>query len=402
MTLSQHQTHPETEAMSRLRRRWGVVALIYGVVWWLTYQFLQSTLHATFADRWRFFSAALALLLLGVLWRGLRHNRRTEGGHLWPTLGYGNWLSLIRGILLCLLAGFLFLPRPTIALTWLPALLYTADRVTDLFDGYLARRTQRVSKLGTMLDIELDGLGLLIAVLLGVQYGLLPVWYLLLAVSRQLFVMGLWLRRRAGLPNRDLPPSDNRRVIAGFQTGFLSVMFWPLLTPAVTNLAAVLFAIPLIYSFGRDWLVVSYVLDPDSSAYQTGRFLIKRFFEEYLPVVARAVSVVVMITLLLPFRRAIIPWAGALPNGAMFLAGWWQSALLLLLIAATVATLLGIMGRLTALCLLGCTLVLIDAQGLIEPGAALLLISTVIIAHLGSGKWSLWQPEEMWLHTQYG
>ncbi|MCB0065369.1 MAG: CDP-alcohol phosphatidyltransferase family protein [Caldilineaceae bacterium] len=402
MTLSHQQPHLETEAMNRLRRRWGAVALLYSLVWWLTYQLLQSTMHATFADRWRLFSAALALLLLGFLWRGLRYNRRTEASHLWPTLGYGNWLSLLRGIVLCLLAGFFLLPRPTVALTWLPALLYTADRVTDLFDGYLARRTGRVSKLGAMLDIELDGLGLLIAVVLGVQYGLLPVWYLLLAVSRQLFVMGLWLRRRAGLPNRDLPPSDNRRVIAGFQTGFLCVVFWPLLTPAVTQWAAVLFAIPLIYSFGRDWLVVSYVIDPESALYRKTRSVIKLCFERYLPVLARGMCVGLMVWFLWPFGDAATPWSATVHRWQLPYVSLWSGLLWGIFAVATVATLLGIAGRLAALCLLGFVLLLIGGQGIITPGSGLLLSSTITVAHLGAGNWSLWQPEEIWLHTQYG
>lgn len=393
MTISHQSTHIEAEAMSSLRRRWGLVVLLYGTVWWITYQVIQSSWHATFANRWRFLSAALALLLLGLLWRWLRHNRRTAASRLWPTLGYGNWLSLARGILLCLLAGFLFLPRPTIALTWLPALLYTADRITDLFDGYLARRTQRESRLGAILDIELDGLGLLIAVVLGVQYGLLPYWYLFLAVSRQLFVAGLWLRQRRGLPNRELPPSDNRRIIAGFQTGFLSVMFWPLLTPAVTHLAAWLFAVPLIYSFGRDWLVVSHVIDPDGGSYLWWRRTMKRGFEQILPLIARLGGCAAMLLLV-----------GAVVQGRLQLFAMPTADLLLLgaALSATVGLLVGCMARLAALCLLAFALWLSDVQDTLTVTTAALMICTIIVAHLGSGAWSRWQPEERWLHTQLG
>ncbi len=402
MTLSTHPTHNESAALGSLRRRWGIVALLYMAIWWFSYQLLQVTWQVSFASRWRYFSAIMVFVLLAILWRGLPHNRRSETSRLWPTLGHANRLSLLRGILLFLLAGFIFLPRPTIALTWLPALLYTADRITDLFDGYLARITHRESKLGAILDIELDGLGLLVAVILGVQYGLLPGWYLLLAVSRQLFVAGLTIRQRAGLPNRELPPSDNRRVIAGFQTGFLSVMLWPIMTPAITYLAAYLFAVPLIYSFGRDWLVVSYAIDPASSAYARVRSTIKRCFEAWLPVVARLGVLACTLLLLWPFLQDDAAW------GAF--AGAWgippidsiRYGLLTIAAVATVAVVTGTAARMAALFLMALAIFSAGASELTWPENSWLFVSSVIIAHLGSGRWSCWQPEERWLHTQYG
>ena len=42
-------------------------------------------------------------------------------------------------------------------------------------------------------------------------------------VERRLLA-GLWLRKRRGAPIYDLPPSVNRRVIAGLQMGFLAVI----------------------------------------------------------------------------------------------------------------------------------------------------------------------------------
>ncbi len=402
MTLSTHSTHNETAALGSLRRRWGIVALLYGAVWWLTYQLLQVAWQVSFASRWRYFSAMMAFVLLAILWRGLPHNRRSETSRLWPTLGHANRLSLVRGILLFLLAGFIFLPRPTIALTWLPALLYTADRITDLFDGYLARITHRESKLGAILDIELDGLGLLVAVILGVQYGLLPGWYLLLAVSRQLFVAGLTVRQRAGLPNRELPPSDNRRVIAGFQTGFLSVMLWPIMTPAVTHLAAYLFALPLIYSFGRDWLVVSYAIDPASTTYVRVRTAIKQCFEVWIPVVARLSTVVCTLLLLWPLLYDDAAWhtfvgAWTIPSSELLRYGLSTIAAI-----TAMAVITGTAARIAALLLMWLAVLSIGAFALIWQENGWLFVCSVIIAHLGSGRWSCWQPEERWLHTQYG
>jgi len=402
MTISTPPTQHDLAALGSLRRRWGIVALLYTVIWWLSYQLLQVTWQVGFAARWRYFSAMMGFILLAILWRGLPHNRRSETSRLWPTLGHANRLSLLRGILLFLLAGFIFLPRPTIALTWLPALLYTADRITDLFDGYLARITRRESKLGAILDIELDGLGLLVAVILGVQYGLLPSWYLLLSVSRQLFVAGLAIRQWAGLPNRELPPSDNRRVIAGFQTGFLTVMLWPIMTPAITNVAAYLFAIPLIYSFGRDWLVVSHWIDPTSARCRQIRSLIKRSFEEWLPLLARLSTLICLFLLLWPLWRDDLAWA-------TFAEAWGHQpseltryALLSLALVAAVGIATGSIARIAALLLMALAVFSVGASELSWQGNGWLFVSSLVIAHLGSGRWSWWQPEERWLHTQYG
>ena len=396
-----HHQH-EMLALSSLRRRWAVVAMLYASAWWLGYQLLQSFWHTPLAARWRIFSATMILILLGILWRGLRNNRQNEQSVLWPTFGYGNGLSLVRGGLLILLAGFLFLPRPTIALTWLPALLYTADRIIDLFDGYLARVTGRESKLGAMLDIELDGLGLLVVVLLGVQYGLLPPWYLILAGSRQLFVAGMWLRTRWDKPNRPLPPSDNRRVIAGFQTGFLSVMLWPIMTPELTHLLAILFAIPLFYSFGRDWLVVSYRIDPDSAAYTRGRGLIKAFFEQWLGLGLRIVGTGLVLQLLWQGFPTFARWTPILVQMGWGDALWLRIGLALLLAVATLAFALGYAPRVAGLVLVAFAILNIHTTGFGWNTSTLLLLCAVIVAHLGSGYWSSWQPEDRFLRTQMG
>ncbi len=62
--------------------------------------------------------------------------------------------------------------------------------MVDLLDGYVARVTRRESRLGAILDMEFDGLGILIASAVAVQYDKIPAWYLLLGVARLLFVAG--------------------------------------------------------------------------------------------------------------------------------------------------------------------------------------------------------------------
>lgn len=383
-----------------LLRRWSLAALVYIFVWLLGYWTLTNWRYA-YPERWLMLAGSMLLVAMTILGGNLRHNRRGEHGPLLPTLGYGNGLTLTRGLLLLLLTGFLFSPRPAAPLTWLPAILFTASRLIDCFDGYVARITRHDTKLGAILDIEFDGLDLLVAVLLGVQYGVLPVWYLVLAVSRQLFVLGLWLRRRAGKPNRDLPPSDNRRVIAAYQTGFISVMLWPVFTPPLSTLASVLFAIPLIYSFGRDWLVVSYVIDPHSPFYQQTRAAIKRGFEGWLPLLARAVAF--GLTLLLLWREVptFAHWQAYFAQIGLA-GGWVLPSLAILFSVAALCVLLGVASRAAALLLIYLACLDSWASGFSWYDNALLFTAACMATHLGSWWLTLWQPEEAVLRTHFG
>jgi len=380
--------------------RWALAAFTYVLVWLLGYWSLESW-HYAYTDRWLLLAGIMLVVALSILGGNLQHNRRNDNAPLLPTLGYGNGMTLARGILLLLLSGFLFSPRPAPPLIWVPAILFTASRLIDCFDGYVARVTRHDTKLGAILDIEFDGLDLLVAVLLGVQYGVLPVWYLLLAVSRQLFVAGLWLRKRAGKPNRDFSPSDNRRVIAAYQTGFISVMLWPVFAPPLSIFASYLFAIPLIYSFGRDWLVVSYVVDPNSKGYQRARAGIKAFFEGWLPLAARAAAIILTGLILWREVPTFPHWQ---PYFAQlgFSSSWLLPSLTICFAVAALCVLLGVAGRVAALVLIYLACLDIWAGGFVWYENALLFAAASITTHLGSRWLNLWQPEEPILRTHFG
>ncbi|MDI9548450.1 MAG: CDP-alcohol phosphatidyltransferase family protein [Chloroflexota bacterium] len=381
-------------ALDALRRHWFIAALSYAAAIAAAYAWLARSAFAAHAASWLIWASVTAAVILGFLWRILPRNRRKGETQLFPDFGSGTWLSLFCGLLLALLAGFLFRPMPAGWLAWVPALLYTVARLLDLWDGYLARRANRVSELGAALDIELDGLGLLIAVALGVQYGRLPVWYLILAVSRQLFVAGMWLLKRRGKPIYDLPPSENRRIIAGFQTGFLTVALWPILSPPLTRFMALAFAIPLVASFGRDWLVVSGVIGPDAPAYLRSRGIVKRVVEGWLPLVARIGGALLGAGLL--WRHAPSFAAGLAAAPGLI----WAAVALIALALPFFA--LGSAARLAAVFVIALAFLDISAAGLSWRDNAWILLSGILVAHFGSGYYALWQPEEDILHRRLG
>ncbi|MEZ4717647.1 MAG: CDP-alcohol phosphatidyltransferase family protein [Caldilineaceae bacterium] len=61
----------------------------------------------------------------------------------------------------------------------------------------MARITNHSTKLGEMLDMEYDVIGIFAAVLLAISYGQLPVWYLGIGLARRFFWPGIGCCARA-------------------------------------------------------------------------------------------------------------------------------------------------------------------------------------------------------------
>ena len=236
-------------ALASLRRRWwlalglGILLLAAAFFW------LRATLGLRPAVFWAALAVPTAVFELAVLRRNLPANHAPAEATLFPGLGPANWVTVSRGLLLAVLAGFLLLPRPSGALAWAPALLYTVAIAADLLDGALARLTGRVTALGAALDMEFDGLGVLAASALAVRYGQLPWPYLSAGLARYLFVAGLVWLKQAGRPTAALTPSTIRRIAAGLQMAFISVILWPLFGPPATTVAGVCFAVPFLVGF---------------------------------------------------------------------------------------------------------------------------------------------------------
>ena len=66
--------------------------------------------------------------------------------------------------------------------------LFSVAAATDWLDGYLARRTGSVSRLGTILDPVVDKIVALSVLLVFVDLRLLPLWIVLLNMAREFLV----------------------------------------------------------------------------------------------------------------------------------------------------------------------------------------------------------------------
>ena len=320
-----------------------------------------------------------------------------------PTFGLGNQLTLLRGLLVSMMAGFLFIPWPHGWLAWVPALLYTAADTADFFDGYAARKTNHATQLGARLDMEFDGLGMLIVSLLAVWFGQLPWWYLSIGLARYFFIFGLWLREKRHLTNHTMPHSWHRRIFAGFQMGFMSVVLWPIVPPAAATIAGTIFALATSASFLRDWLVVVGWLDTQSNHYQQWQPQIYRLFSYYMPPLLRLVFAGCVLALIGQMSTPWQPagWTALFTSWHLPWPAFFASFFAMVGLVAAIMVTVGGMGRIMALVVvfpIGFDMVVNGANGL--NGMA--MACAVLIMLLGAGALSLWQPEERYLVRRAG
>jgi CDP-diacylglycerol--glycerol-3-phosphate 3-phosphatidyltransferase len=391
-----------SSSLRSLRTRWVILAVVSVLTLMVGYALLQSQWQSAFATRWLVLTVLGFIYLLGILWIGLPENYREGENRLLPSFGAGNYLTILRGALIAALMGFLLAPRPEGWVAWIPGVSYSLAAIIDLFDGYVARLTRQTTRLGEILDLKLDGLGVLAAALLAARYGQVPAWYVLVGGARYLFVAGLWLRKRLGKPVHALPQSASRRPFAGAQMGFLAVALLPIFTPPGTYLAGILFAIPFLIGFARDWLLASGVLkpgpaNPHKDAIWTagsGRF----FLQQWFPLILRTAAVFLTGVALASKLKV---FAGFLQGSAPAGLNLTVTLILVLQMIGLALITLGAAGRTATLAILFSIGIQQRLAALTFMDVSLIIIATALF-FLGTGPFSLWKPEDKIISKRLG
>ncbi|MGZ4304616.1 MAG: CDP-alcohol phosphatidyltransferase family protein [Solirubrobacteraceae bacterium] len=162
-----------------------------------------------------------------------------------------DWVTLARAAVAfgvaALVADSFGHPVPVMTLVSMSALALALDAV----DGWVARRTRTMAKLGTQFDGEVDAfLILVLSVYVSRSVG---AWVVAIGAARYAFLATGWLLpwMRAQLPRRFW-----RKVVAATQGIVLTVAAAGFLPPAITVGALVVALVLLAESFGRDvwWL----------------------------------------------------------------------------------------------------------------------------------------------------
>ena len=71
------------------------------------------------------------------------------------------------------------------------ALLFALAAITDSLDGYIARKTGQVTKLGILLDPIADKLLVITALVVLVDMAMVPAWIAIIIIAREFIVTGL-------------------------------------------------------------------------------------------------------------------------------------------------------------------------------------------------------------------
>jgi len=293
------------------------------------------------------------------------------------------------------LAGLLFLPWSRFTdksfwLTWLPGIIYLSAAILDYLDGFLARLTSHETQLGRLFDTKIDALGLLVATLVAIKIGQLPIFYLFVGIAYYLFQIGIWFREKISKPVIDLNPRPGARLMAGFQMGFVGVILFPILKPPVTTIAASIFMTPFLLGFLRDWLVVCGQLSTDHCQQAIWEIKLQYLFTAWFPLVLRSMIIIAGFTLLYKTVSADSGLNETISKPMIFLSDLNITIFFIILFLSLV---LGILGRSSALFL--SFLVghfIVNGTPVLEH--YFIFISACCLLLTGSGLLSFWQPED--------
>ncbi|HID33592.1 MAG TPA: hypothetical protein EYP25_03310 [Anaerolineae bacterium] len=376
--------------LNALQRQWRIAVILYALG--LAGLGLALRVHLSLSQTllWLGLSGLIGFVILSYLAIHLPENIPPGELDPMPSLGPGTALSLMGGWLLAVMGGFMTLPRPEGALAWLPALAYLAALLADLFDGWLARRSGQVTRLGADLDMTLDGLGVLLAAALAVRWGQWPFWFLIVGLARYLFLWGLAWRQRQGLPTRALEDSVTRRLLAGMQRGFLFATLWPIIPAWLATATGLAFVIPFLVNFTYDWLVASAVIDDRDPDFRAAlrRWQALAYGHAALAIRAGAVAALT-ITLWQAYSARDAFFSGLAAAGLGVGAGWalWFGG-----VALTLLLLMGAAPRLAAAVLYAPVSFILASGVSFWPGLLAFYGLTAVIL-LGPGPYAPWQPE---------
>lgn len=105
------------------------------------------------------------------------------------SLNLPNLLTLVRILLIPVFVILFITPTPDRSLS--AAVIFTVAAMTDMLDGYIARRTGQVTKLGKLLDPIADKLLVLSALILLVNIDRVSALVAILVIAREVAVTGI-------------------------------------------------------------------------------------------------------------------------------------------------------------------------------------------------------------------
>jgi phosphatidylglycerophosphate synthase len=182
---------------------------------------------------------AVAFLSLILLWTSQWYTI----SNLKPAGGYANYVTLLRYILLLLIAAF-----SNIWPMWSLGLLFAIPMLLDGLDGYLARRLNHATRFGALFDLETDSLFVTLSGMILYQRHIVGIWLLPAAYMRYFYVLVIAVLQLNRIQEKR---TQFGPFIAGimFVSLILEFLFQSALTRIILFIASVFIVLSFIYSF---------------------------------------------------------------------------------------------------------------------------------------------------------
>jgi CDP-diacylglycerol--glycerol-3-phosphate 3-phosphatidyltransferase len=135
---------------------------------------------------------------------------------------------------------------------WATVALCLAAAVTDVLDGYIARRFNEISDLGKILDPLADKVFVAMLVILLLVQGALPLWFVLVVLGRDILILGggLVVERRFGVVLPSNYPGKAAVVALSLMLLLVVIGAAPIIIDALMALSLLLLGISL-YLYGK-------------------------------------------------------------------------------------------------------------------------------------------------------
>ena len=172
--------------------------------------------------------------------------------HPYPRFGPANGVTMIRAMLVALVAALIGHPATPETLWWVIGLTALMAALDGL-DGWLARRTGMASGFGARFDMETDAVLILVLSILVWQQDKASAWVLLCGLMRYLFVASGWIWPWLAQPLRS---TFRGKTVAVLQLLGLGIALAPIVPTPLSAIVAAVTLAALVWSFAVDvrWL----------------------------------------------------------------------------------------------------------------------------------------------------
>jgi hypothetical protein len=251
----------------------------------------------------------------------------------------------------------------------------------DYADGWVARATGTETRLGEILDTEIDALGLLTASLLLVVSGKAPTVFVSVGIGYYGIRAAGRLRSWAGLRVGQVQPRAGARMVAGCQMGFAAAALPPVFGPAATALAAWVMAAVFLAGMAKDWLIICGHASPEGRPIRQWLSAIETAGTRALPILLR---VAVAGGVVLIISEPCTALEGADKAGVLIFGAFCA---------------LGVAARVAGM-ILSCIMAGLMTANCSSAGAGLTLMAAVFLMMAGAGHPRIWQPEDGFFLTK--